>query len=741
MKNVKNQNYLAVFICIMLFFSSCSKDSDLFLETVLDSSDEELQEIVESNEIAQEILESRSTNFLPKNDAYLQSGKGYNQDIIRLEKNRRTSYLMFDLSPIDSINGKITKAIFQFTIESDFGDGSIIIYQAQSSDWEEESLSAQNAPKLDDEIGFISKKYNDGETQSIELDYSKIDAEVFTLVLQHQDGNDLAFASKEHATQPAPKLVVSYAVPEGSKEIEIEEDTESNDQVEQATADSNEAPIAVIEVSTTTGKAPLEVDFSGNNSIDDKSITEYHYDFKDGSFSSEVSPTHIFALPGTYEVEFTVTDEEGLTGIERITINVQNENSSNEPAEMEYPSNAVFASSFGFNSSDATQAIKDAINSNNSYIVIDKQSSDWIVGPLHFYDLSNKTIVFEPGVVLQAKNGAFPPSHRLLQFAYADNIEIIGYGATFKMNKSEYTSGEQRHTLSIVNSSNIVVKGLTLRDSGGDGIYISRFNDGDYCENILVEDVTSTNNKRQGMSVISVDGLVVRNSSFTNTSGKLPGAGVDFEPEAIEDRLVSIIFDGCTFTGNDGPGILFALSKTSANSLPIDATFNNTYVSSNFSTSNPTAYPSEIDLGMSSTNNLNPITGNIVFNDLRVENSKWSAIWSKKTLEAYHVTVKNAIIKNVSTHSNLAAIHVGLLSYGNYSSANMGGYTFENVLIDYDGVDASLELFGPSHGNWNLRSMTGEIKVKSPQGIRFEDNLNKLANTNSSSVNLTIVEN
>ena len=144
---------------------------------------------------------------------------------------------------------------------------------------------------------------------------------------------------------------------------------------------------------------------------------------------------------------------------------------------------------------------------------------------------------------------------------------------------------------------------------------------------------------------------------------------------------------------------------------------------------------------MSSTNNLNPITGNIVFNDLRVENSKWSAIWSKKTLEAYHVTVKNAIIKNVSTHSNLAAIHVGLLSYGNYSSANMGGYTFENVLIDYDGVDASLELFGPSHGNWNLRSMTGEIKVKSPQGIRFEDNLNKLANTNSSSVNLTIVEN
>ena len=84
---------------------------------------------------------------------------------------------------------------------------------------------------------------------------------------------------------------------------------------------------------------------------------------------------------------------------------------------------------------------------------------------------------------------------------------------------------------------------------------------------------------------------------------------------------------------------------------------------------------SEIDLGMSINNNSNPIKGNIVFDGLRVENSKWSAIWSKKTLEAYHVTIKNAVIKNVSTSSNLAAIHVGLLSYGNTSYANMGGYT------------------------------------------------------------------
>ena len=136
-----------------------------------------------------------------------------------------------------------------------------------------------------------------------------------------------------------------------------------------------------------------------------------------------------------------------------------------------------------------------------------------------------------------------------------------------------------------------------------------------------------------------------------------------------------------------------------------------------------------------------PIKGSVTFDGLLVENSKWGAISAKKTLESYHVTLKNAIIRNVSTASNLAAIHIGLLSYGNSAYANMGGYTFENVLIDYDGVDASLELFGPSHGNWNLREMHGTIKVKSPKGVRFEDNLDRLSNNTSSTVDLQIIAN
>ncbi len=124
---------------------------------------------------------------------------------------------------------------------------------------------------------------------------------------------------------------------------------------------------------------------------------------------------------------------------------------------------------------------------------------------------------------------------------------------------------------------------------------------------------------------------------------------------------------------------------------------------------------------------------------MRVENSNWSAIYTKKTWEAYRVTVKNAVINNVSKDGNYAAIHIGLLSYGNRSNANMGGFTFENVLIDYDGNAPSLELHGPSNTAWDLKDMRGEIRVRSPRGIRLLDTRNKLP-TNSSTVTLKVIK-
>ncbi len=74
----------------------------------------------------------------------------------------------------------------------------------------------------------------------------------------------------------------------------------------------NSPPVAVIIADTQSGEAPLQVHFRGDNSYDpDGEIAEYHWDFSDGTTSSEINPTHTFETPGNYTVTLTVKDDEG----------------------------------------------------------------------------------------------------------------------------------------------------------------------------------------------------------------------------------------------------------------------------------------------------------------------------------------------------------------------------------------------------------------------------------------------
>jgi len=83
---------------------------------------------------------------------------------------------------------------------------------------------------------------------------------------------------------------------------------------------ANEAPKALISANKTTGAAPLLVSFKGSDSTDDNSIASYAWNFKDGSSADTADANHTFNQAGTYDVELKVTDENGLSDIENITI-------------------------------------------------------------------------------------------------------------------------------------------------------------------------------------------------------------------------------------------------------------------------------------------------------------------------------------------------------------------------------------------------------------------------------------
>ena len=117
-----------------------------------------------------------------------------------------------------------------------------------------------------------------------------------------------------------------------------------------------------------------------------------------------------------------------------------------------------------------------AINSRAEKVIVRKMSGPWIVDRIEL--AANQEIVFEPGVVVLAEKGAFHgKSDSLFSAGNMANIKLTGPGATLQMRRAdydgkEYSKAEWRHVLNFHGCTNVTITGLTLAESGGDGIYL-----------------------------------------------------------------------------------------------------------------------------------------------------------------------------------------------------------------------------------------------------------------------------
>jgi len=221
-------------------------------------------------------------------------------------------------------------------------------------------------------------------------------------------------------------------------------------------------------------------------------------------------------------------------------------------------------SSLGFDAADSTRFLQQALNSSARVVVIDRQASDWVTGPL-FLKRDDLHLVLEPGVVVTAKEGAFPSTTScLLTITGSRNVTIDGYGATLAMNKPEYTTGEWRMGLSALSVSDLTIRGLTIRDSGGDGLYLGnakKSNLPTYCSNVTVQDVWLDNHRRNGVSIISVDGLLMDGVVVTNTNGTAPMAAIDVEPNQATERASNIVLRNVRTAGNERVSLQYGVGR------------------------------------------------------------------------------------------------------------------------------------------------------------------------------------
>ncbi len=139
----------------------------------------------------------------PIDDAYLQGSTRYNNNLLRVEANRRVAYLKYDLR---NISGNITKAQLKLFISGDAGSGNVKIQKGNSNNWTENNLSTSNRPGSAGDLGSLNTNYSTGQTNTWNLNASAISGGGYlTLIVTQTSGNDFAFASDENS-QPAPQL-------------------------------------------------------------------------------------------------------------------------------------------------------------------------------------------------------------------------------------------------------------------------------------------------------------------------------------------------------------------------------------------------------------------------------------------------------------------------------------------------------------------------------------------------------
>jgi hypothetical protein len=184
------------------------------------------------------------------------------------------------------------------------------------------------------------------------------------------------------------------------------------------------------------------------------------------------------------------------------------------------------------------------------------------------------------------KSVVFPPGHvfRCSTIKLSGGRSLFGYGATLRLldeqrdrtpvlqidatepdnkvfgleidgnrDRQPAPSGPEsggRHGVRLEGAQRVLLADMHIHHCHADGIYVLN------SEDVLVRNVWSRGNRRQGMSIIALRSGTFRDCVFEGTQGGRPGAGVDIEPNLAEQSNEGLLFQGCTFRHNEGHGLL-----------------------------------------------------------------------------------------------------------------------------------------------------------------------------------------
>lgn len=172
-------------------------------------------------------------------------------------------------------------------------------------------------------------------------------------------------------------------------------------------------------------------------------------------------------------------------------------------------------------------------------------------------------------IVIPSKKGRY----QAFRIHNVKNVKITGGTLIGDRYNHLGKTGEWGMGIDIKDSQNVIVSNMNINKMWGDAIYIGT-NGKNSNYNIKLSNISMNDNRRQGISIVSVNTLNANNIKVSNTHGTNPASGIDIEPYpgmVIKNVKLQDIFT----SNNQGPGIQIGLGRHRNLNQPVSITIEN----------------------------------------------------------------------------------------------------------------------------------------------------------------------
>lgn len=172
--------------------------------------------------------------------------------------------------------------------------------------------------------------------------------------------------------------------------------------------------------------------------------------------------------------------------------------------------------------------------------------------------MNNSVVYFQKKSSLHLKPSD-KRSYQIIRIKDKSNIKIYNPKIYGDRNHHLGNNGEWGMGISITGSKNIEILNCTIKNCWGDGIYVGHSVKSS--SNVTIQGGIIDNNRRNGISVISVEKLLIKNVLISNTNGINPNTGIDIEPNYYYNNLNDIRIENVITYNNKINGILIHLAE------------------------------------------------------------------------------------------------------------------------------------------------------------------------------------